>query len=287
MQNISIRIKLDLLIPFIFAGIALLSNIVCYQLTNYAAKHGSHSDWPVIVWVVCVTVIVFFCGLFFTKLLLRPAENFLMEAERLGVVSQIPSQKAVAREDEIGTFTSAFAQVTELLSKIEAKEMFPDIVGHSAEIRGVLSLIVKIAPSDSTVLIFGESGTGKEMVARSLHRHSRRCQGPFVAINCAAIPETLLESELFGHEKGAFTGASMRKIGKFELAEGGTLFLDEIGDMPLETQAKLLRVLESGEIRRVGGQTTLKVDVRIISATHKNLHEEVTQGRFREDNIMH
>jgi len=142
---------------------------------------------------------------------------------------------------------------------------------------------LKVARTDSTVLVSGDSGTGKELVATSLFEHSFRREKPFIKLNCVAIPEGLLESELFGHEKGSFTGAISQKIGKFELANGGTIFLDEIGDMPLATQAKLLRVLQEKEFERVGGNQTIHVDVRFIAATNKNLMEMVKQGTFRED----
>ena len=149
--------------------------------------------------------------------------------------------------------------------------------------RGIFTQILKVARTDSTVLISGESGTGKELVAAGLFEHSPRRDKPFIKLNCVAIPEGLLESELFGHEKGAFTGATAQKIGKFELAHEGTIFLDEIGDMPLPTQAKLLRVLQEKEFERVGGNQTIRVDVRFIAATNKNLLEMVKQGTFRED----
>ena len=141
----------------------------------------------------------------------------------------------------------------------------------------------RVAPLDVNVLVLGESGTGKELVARAIYHHSRRSQGPFLAINCAAIPETLLESELFGHEKGAFTGAERQRIGKFEQCHRGTIFLDEIGDMPLSTQAKMLRLLQDGQFQRVGGNETLKVDVRIIAATNQNLDAMIADNRFRRD----
>ncbi|RKY58895.1 MAG: sigma-54-dependent Fis family transcriptional regulator [Candidatus Latescibacterota bacterium] len=157
------------------------------------------------------------------------------------------------------------------------------IVGNSLKMQEVYKLIGKVAETDVTVLLQGESGTGKELVARAIYQHSRRKDGPFIVINCAAIPETLLESELFGYEKGAFTGASFRKIGKFEQCNGGTIFLDEVGDMSLGTQAKILRVLQSGEIERLGGSETIKVDVRIVAATNKNLEKAVKEGKFRED----
>jgi two-component system nitrogen regulation response regulator GlnG len=157
------------------------------------------------------------------------------------------------------------------------------IVGQSPAMQAVYKEIGRIAGQDVNVLILGESGTGKELVARAIYRHSRRSDGPFLAINCAAIPETLLETELFGHEKGAFTGADRRRIGKFEQAGGGTLFLDEIGDMSLATQARVLRVLQDGRFERVGGNETLQADVRVIAATNKDLDRALAAREFRQD----
>lgn len=157
------------------------------------------------------------------------------------------------------------------------------IVGQSAAIQNVFKMIGRVAHSDAPVMITGESGSGKELVARAIHHYSNRSDSNYLAINCAAIPENLLESELFGHEKGAFTGAVSQRVGRFEQSNGGTLFLDEIGDMPLPVQSKILRVLQEGEFSRVGGNTTLKTDVRIIAATNKTLEQEVANKRFRED----
>jgi two-component system nitrogen regulation response regulator NtrX len=157
------------------------------------------------------------------------------------------------------------------------------MIGDSAALQKVREQITRVAPTHSRVLILGESGTGKELVARAIHEASARERRAFIKVNCAAIPEDLIESELFGHEKGAFTGASATRDGKFLLADGGTLFLDEIGDMSLRVQAKVLRVLQEGEFERIGGSQTLRVEVRVIAATNKNLEEEVRRGRFRED----
>lgn len=159
----------------------------------------------------------------------------------------------------------------------------PEIIGEAPAMQEVFRAIGRLSQSNITVLINGESGTGKELVAQALHRHSPRKDSPFIALNMAAIPHDLIESELFGHEKGAFTGAGGQRQGRFEQADGGTLFLDEIGDMPAETQTRLLRVLSDGEFYRVGGHTAIKVDVRIIAATHQDLEALVTAGRFRED----
>jgi DNA-binding NtrC family response regulator len=158
-----------------------------------------------------------------------------------------------------------------------------ELLGDSRPIRDLRKLLSKLAPTESPVLIRGESGTGKELVARTLHRQSQRHAKPFVAINCGAIPEHLIQSELFGHEKGAFTGAHQRKVGRIEAAHGGTLFLDEIGDLPLELQANLLRFLQEKHIERVGGSQPIAVDVRVLAATHVNLESAISTGRFRED----
>jgi DNA-binding NtrC family response regulator len=157
------------------------------------------------------------------------------------------------------------------------------IVGSSPQMQEIYKMIGQIAPSDVTILLRGESGTGKELIARAIYQHSLRSNQPFLPVNCAAIPDPLLESELFGHEKGAFTGASSRRIGKLEQCHGGTVFLDEIGDMSLSTQAKLLRVLQDRSFERLGGRETIKVDIRFIVATNKNLEEAISTGRFRED----
>jgi two-component system nitrogen regulation response regulator GlnG len=166
----------------------------------------------------------------------------------------------------------------------DAEELSGDrIVGHSTAMQEVYKKIGRIAPQESTVLILGESGTGKELVARAIYQYSSRNKMPFLAINCAALPETILESELFGHERGAFTGAEQRRIGKFEQVNGGTIFLDEIGDMSPATQAKALRLLQEQQFERVGGNTTVKTDVRIIAATNRDLVRDVADGRFRQD----
>jgi transcriptional regulator with GAF, ATPase, and Fis domain len=158
-----------------------------------------------------------------------------------------------------------------------------EIIGTSPELQQILRMISKVAPTTSTVLVLGETGTGKELVARAIHDQSSRIAKTMIKVNCATLPPNLIESELFGHERGSFTGAIERRVGKFELAHNSTLFLDEIGELPLELQAKLLRVLQESEIERIGGQSTIKVNVRIIAATNRNLEEEVGAGRFRAD----
>lgn len=183
-------------------------------------------------------------------------------------------------------------EVATLRAQLEQRDHYETLIGATPEMRHVYELIEAVAPSEALVLVTGPTGTGKELISHALHSRSRRSDGPFVVVNCAALPEGLLESELFGHEKGAFTGAVRMHRGRFEQADGGTLLLDEIGEVPLATQVRLLRVLESGEVRRVGGQETIHVDVRVVAATNRDLQAEVRAGTFRSDlfyrlNVFH
>ena len=191
--------------------------------------------------------------------------------EMLLTVERILKQRNLSRTNEV------------LQHEIEKEYPVTGIIGSCEPMQKLFSKISKVAPTDATVLIQGESGTGKELVARALHTQSRRKDAPMISVNCAAIPESLIESELFGHEKGAFTGAATLRLGLVEAADGGTLFLDEIGELPLEAQARLLRVLQEGEIRRVGSVQSRKVDVRLIAATHRNLKDLASKAEFRED----
>jgi len=200
-----------------------------------------------------------------------------VEATKMGAYDFL--QKPLDRERLLIVVRNA----TEFKQLKESVEAGDAILGSSERIREVLALIERVAPTDSRVLITGENGSGKELVAKALHRLSKRSRKPLVEVNCAAIPNDLIESELFGHEKGAFTGASTQRVGKFELADGGTVFLDEVGDMSLNAQAKVLRALEEGRIERVGGNRQISVDVRVIAATNKNLREAIKQNLFRED----
>src|SRR6202041_1872528 len=170
-----------------------------------------------------------------------------------------------------------------LREEIDKASMFERIIGTSPALQTVLSRVSKVAPMDSTVLITGETGTGKELVARAIHRRSKRSSHPFISVNCAAIPRDLIPSELFGHEKGAFTGALQRRIGRFELADGGTIFLDEMGELPIDTQIALLRVLQEREFERVGGSQSIRVDTRVVAATNRDLEASVDAGTFRSD----
>jgi transcriptional regulator with GAF, ATPase, and Fis domain len=284
MKDIRFNISLYVIIPVIFAGIAILSIIITYNTTTHYLSKAMDPLWPVFLWAVLLIVFTLISGILIVKLLIDPVRRFVTKTKDLGVIKAAQtSSHASTASDDMGKFTMVFDQVSELLGKVEARQLFPDIVGQSKVMRGVFNQIVKVAPKESTVLLAGETGTGKELIARSIHQHSKRRDNPFIAINCAAIPEGLLESELFGHEKGAFTGANTRKPGKLELADGGTLFLDEIGDMPLETQAKVLRAIEENTIERVGAIRSIAVDVRFIAATNRNLEKMAEAGLFRQD----
>ncbi|SIN97943.1 sigma-54-dependent transcriptional regulator [Halodesulfovibrio marinisediminis] len=191
-------------------------------------------------------------------------------------------EKVVIAANKALEFQNLRKENLALKSRIRTEQTV-EVTGNSAPIRELREHIERVAPTDAWVLITGENGTGKEIAARSIHAHSRRADNPLVAVNCAAIPEELIESELFGHERGAFTGADQSKTGKFEMANNGTLFLDEIGDMSMKTQAKILRILQEQSFERVGGNKTIKVNVRVIAATNKKLEDEIREGNFRED----
>jgi DNA-binding NtrC family response regulator len=205
-----------------------------------------------------------------THLALREARRALEE------------QNAKLRE-EIEAHNRAKGTIECLVEEIRSTHDFGEILGDSPSLRHVLDQVSRVAATDSTVLILGETGTGKELIARAIHGRSPRLERPLVKLNCAALPRDLVESELFGHEKGAFTGATQLRRGRFELADGGTLFLDEVGELPLDTQAKLLRVLQGQEFERVGGSQTLRTDVRLIAATNRDLQQQVSAGTFRSD----
>src|SRR5204863_6912065 len=205
------------------------------------------------------------------------------------LLSQVAQQIAIAVEN--GQAYRQIAELKEQLSKeklyledeIRTERNFEEIIGESAALRHVLKQVEIVAPTDSAVVIYGETGTGKELIARAIHGASGRRARTFVKLNCAAIPTGLLESELFGHERGAFTGAIAQKIGRFELANGGTLFLDEVGDIPLELQSKFLRVLQEQEFERLGSTRTIRVDIRLVAATNRDLAQMVTDKEFRSD----
>ncbi len=210
-----------------------------------------------------------------------------VEAMKLGAKDYITKplrfEELTSKVERITQLSSLIKENEFLLNKLQQKYDFTNIIGKTSKIKDLLELVRDVAATNATALIRGESGTGKELIANAIHYNSSRMKRPFIKINCAVLAESLLESELFGHVKGAFTGAIKDKVGRFELANGGTLFLDEIGDISLKMQSQLLRVLQQGEFERVGGTETLRVDVRIIAATNKNLEEAMERGEFRQD----
>ena len=283
MKTNSMRIQLYVLVPLIFAGLTALAALLTFHLMRSSAVVDGQT-WPVLATAAVLVATAFLCGLLILWLIFRPVEEFLRKTRPMVPEAPPPLYgRRLSDFSAVAPLVSTLSRVTEALGNLEAQSLFPDIVAPSASMRSILGLVLKIAPTDSTVLILGESGTGKELIARNVHSHSRRATQPYVAINCAGIPEGLLESELFGHEKGSFTGAFARKIGKLEAASGGTVFLDEIADMPMMTQAKILRALQEREIERVGGTQPVPVDIRIIAATNKDLSKMVQDGTFRED----
>ncbi len=222
----------------------------------------------------------------------RPSIPSAVEALKSGAVDYLPMPIDMNRLlGTLRTLSSAAEEGkpdTQITSAPRTRQRRPSarqeqMIGRSESIEQVRRMIDRVAPSDARVLIMGENGTGKELVARSMHLKSARRDGPFVEVNCAAIPAELIESELFGHEKGSFTSAVRQRKGKFELADGGTLFMDEIGDMSLSAQAKVLRALQENKITRVGGDKDISVDVRVVAATNKNIRDEISRGNFRED----
>jgi transcriptional regulator with PAS, ATPase and Fis domain len=284
MKQSRFYISLYIIIPFIFTGLTIFSAIVSFRLTKYGLMHGLDPARPVFWFILIIGFLAYVAGFALVRIILKPVEEFVEKASKFSSFS-VP-KKASKKDwsvDKIQQISNVFDQVTSVLSRMDARHFFPSIIGESMAMRGLLSLIRKVAPTTSTILVLGESGTGKELVATSIHDNSERKAKPFIKLNCAAIPAELLESELFGHEKGAFTGANKFKPGKFDMADGGTLFLDEIGDMPFNLQAKILRILQEQEFYRVGGSRTIKVDVRIVASTNKNLEKMVQEGTFRED----
>jgi transcriptional regulator with GAF, ATPase, and Fis domain len=282
--SLKYEISLAVLIPAIFSGISIFSFIIGLNinkdLDNTISKY---------IWGSLVGVSGFFCGSIIFWLLMKPIKKFVENAKSLSFFQKdyapnsLSDQSEKKFKGEIEQYSYILNQATAIMGKIKSSQLFPNIVGHCKVMRSLFTQILKVAPTDTSVLILGETGTGKELIADSVYDQSLRAQQPLVKINCAAIPDDLLENELFGHEKGAFTGASEKKIGKFELAHKGTIFLDEIGDISPSLQAKLLRVLQEKEYTRLGSNKTLKIDARFIFATNKNLSKLVENSKFRED----
>lgn len=272
-------LSLAVLLPVILGGVATLAGLTANGLAQLFPRIFPPGGG--LVPALASGVAVALVAAVFAGLVLRPIRRLLAATPPVLSAATPPSRRPLGEFDRLGLVAD---QVVEVLGKLDARAQFPDMIGESRAMRGVFSRLLKVAGTETTVLLLGESGTGKELVARGIHDKSARAGGPFVAVNCAAIPPGLLESELFGHERGAFTGAHARQAGRFEQAAGGTLFLDEIGDMPLETQAKILRVLETRQVERVGGGgRCLAVDVRIIAATNRDLPALIAAGAFRED----
>jgi transcriptional regulator with GAF, ATPase, and Fis domain len=225
----------------------------------------------------------------YIRLMGHPSENESGRFEFVGAITDITERKRAEADlhravDEIKKLRDQlYKENIALREEIDKSSMFEEIVGDSPALQAVLALVARVAPTDSTVLIAGETGTGKELIARAIHKRSPRSSRAFVSVNCAAIPASLIASELFGHEKGAFTGALQRRLGRFELAEGGTIFLDEIGELPAETQVTLLRILQEREFERIGGSRSIRADIRVITATNRDLEAAVTAGDFRKD----
>jgi Nif-specific regulatory protein len=217
------------------------------------------------------------------KVAVQDAVTLDGELQFLEAVADLIAQVVVERRNQQERIRALEKENLELRKNLEEKGKPDEMVGNSGSMAGVYRQIAQVAPSSTTVLVRGETGTGKELVARAIHEKSPFSQGPFVPVNCAALPESLLESELFGHEKGAFTGALARRIGRFESANDGTLFLDEVGEMSISAQGRLLRTIQEREIQRVGGSSSIRVNVRLICATNRNLESDVAEGRFRED----
>jgi len=278
------HINLYILVPAIFSGMTVLAVLVANWVSVHYQMTGGIPTSQMMWLLMSTATVSFICGFLIMQLILKPVSQFVKATKTLPLMSSIPeAANAAGSSENIEELQRVLDHVTTILSKVEAKQLFPEIIGQSRAMRGIFSQIIKVAPTDTTVLLSGESGTGKELFATAIYEHSPRRGKPFIKVNCVAIPEGLLESELFGHEKGAFTGAIAQKKGKFELADGGSIFLDEIGDMSPPTQAKILRVLQEREFERVGGTQPIRVNCRIIAATNKNLTEMVKSGAFRED----
>jgi transcriptional regulator with GAF, ATPase, and Fis domain len=272
----------------------LMHDVLKYNDRNIVPKYVRY--WKEIGWIEITSIAVRLGNELIGILVLKLSASFIKHPDQLNLLTSICSQIAITVSNltanekinkqlgEINNYKQQLEEETIYLKKeIETTRNYSDVIGESPSLRRIFKLVSQVAPSDSTVLILGETGTGKELIARAIHNNSPRKNKLMVKVNCAALPSNLIESELFGHERGSFTGATEQRLGKFELANNSTLFLDEIGDMPLDLQVKLLRALQEKEIERVGGRKTIKVDVRIVAATNRELEKEVAEGRFRSD----
>jgi transcriptional regulator with GAF, ATPase, and Fis domain len=246
-----------------------------------ALNHGLRASWSCPVLSSQGNVLAAFC--MYSREVRTPTSRDLELIEFATHQARIAIEREKAFEEIKGLRDQLYKENIVLREELGKTSMFEEVIGTSSALQMVLARAAKVAPTDSTVLIMGETGTGKELIARAIHKRSNRSERPFISVNCAAVPASLIMSELFGHEKGAFTGAVQRRLGRFELAEGGTIFLDEVGDLPVETQIALLRVLQEREFERVGGTDVLCADVRVISATNRDLQAAIVDGAFRSD----
>jgi type IV pilus assembly protein PilB len=281
MKHPRFNISLYVLVPVIFGGIALLSVITTHQILKYTRLIPDpelYLKW----WGMGIGVFAFSCALLITWLMLKPMKSFIAKMKLIPAVSRQARGKKQGKGDDIKEFNAVFEQVSDLLSKVEGKALFPEFIGQSKRVRILFNQIMMIKPEDRTVLLLGETGTGKSLLAKTFHNFAAKNE-PFVIVNCEGMSEQVLETELFGYEKGSFTGATSRKTGKFEEAAHGTLFLHQVHELSLNLQARLLRVLESGEFQRIGCRDKIALGARVMAATDKDIRGMIKEGTFRDD----